>query len=229
MAVTSLMSAPPPLLKIRTITAGLTLSRGEAAEARAAAIATAAGFVSAAAERFTAAGFEVQTTRLAANSFEEWCDVTDAASSLAVLRAVDAQLVELGVGLFNAGQATSAAALALVPLVEVAWADGNMDRRERRAVLSAASDAGLQESGTAYQLLEGWLGTRPRPTLLETWKEYVSGLVEEMTADTRFALMDQILGRARAVAEAAGGFLGMGSKVSTEEQAMLDQLEQAFR
>lgn len=132
--------------------------------------------------------------------------------------------------LVSAGiRAETLAALALVPLVEVAWADGSMDRRERRAILSAAHDSGMKESGTAYRLLEGWLNDRPRPHLLETWKEYVGSLGEHMTADTRFALMDQILGRARTVAEAAGGFLGLGSRVSSEEQAVLDQLEQAFR
>jgi hypothetical protein len=30
------------------------------------------------------------------------------------------------------------------------------------------------------------------------------------------------------VAEAAGGFMGLGNKVSSEEQAILDRLEAAF-
>ena len=49
-----------------------------------------------------------------------------------------------------------------------------------------------------------------------------------MGADVKNALKRDLLGRARSVAEAAGGFLGFGSKVSQSEQAILDELEQAF-
>jgi hypothetical protein len=43
----------------------------------------------------------------------------------------------------------------------------------------------------------------------------------------RDQLKSSSLGRARAVAEAAGGFLGLGS-ISAAEKKMLDQLERAF-
>ena len=42
------------------------------------------------------------------------------------------------------------------------------------------------------------------------------------------ALRDEVLGRARAVAQATGGFLGMGSKISVEEEVVLGQLAKAF-
>src|SRR5687767_8210058 len=35
------------------------------------------------------------------------------------------------------------AALRVVPLVEVAWADGSLDEKERKAVLSGAQEAGI--------------------------------------------------------------------------------------
>ena len=60
---------------------------------------------------------DVSTTRIATNSFEEWCDVSDSAATLEAFRTLDSLLVELGVGLFNAGPATSAAALSLVPKI----------------------------------------------------------------------------------------------------------------
>ena len=41
-------------------------------------------------------------------------------------------------------------------------------------------------------------------------------------------LKSDLLGRARTVAEAAGGILGLGSKVSKSEQAMLEELAHAF-
>jgi hypothetical protein len=49
-----------------------------------------------------------------------------------------------------------------------------------------------------------------------------------MTPSERQPLRDAVLRQAREVAEAAGGFLGLGSKVSASEQAVLDDLARAF-
>jgi hypothetical protein len=116
------------------------------------------------------------------------------------------------------------AALGLVPLVAVAWADGKLDDDEREAVLSAARGLGLEEGGPADRLLVGWLESRPPHALLETWEAYVKAL----PAQVREALRPDVLGRAREVAEAAGGFLGLGSKVSDDERRVLGELERAL-
>ncbi len=120
------------------------------------------------------------------------------------------------------------AALSLVPLVVVAWADGSLDAKERSAILAGAEQAGLGKEHASYQLFEGWLARKPPPELVATWREYVSALSATLTDDARQALKSELLGRARAVAEAAGGFMGMGQKVSVAEAAVLGELEQAF-
>ncbi len=119
------------------------------------------------------------------------------------------------------------AALSVVPLVEVAWADGHVHEKERSALLTGATKAGLVEAGAAYQLFESWLAERPDPRLLETWMEYVAELSKMFTPEAKRALSRDLLSRARAVAEAAGGFLGLG-KISSSEQAVLTELERAF-
>lgn len=125
--------------------------------------------------------------------------------------------------------AEAVAALALVPLVAVAWADGELHEREREAVLHAARDAGLRQDGAAYQLLQGWLTHAPDAHLLELWGDYVRSLCAELDAERRREFREQLLGRTRNIAEAAGGFLGLGSKISARERAVLDRLEQAFQ
>lgn len=120
------------------------------------------------------------------------------------------------------------AALSLVPLVEVAWADGKLDAKERSAILAAAEQSGLSKGSASYRLLEEWLGEQPSPQLLVAWKGYVAALSGTLDAQARQALKQDLLGRARAVAEAAGGFLGFGKRVSRAEQAVLTELEQAF-
>ena len=119
------------------------------------------------------------------------------------------------------------AALSLVPVVVVAWADGGVDPKERSAALSAAAEAGLDRQAASYQLLEQWLAKRPSPELLAAWKDYMGAVSATMNAEAKQALRAQLLGRARRVAESAGGFLGIGSKVSAPEQAVLDDLATA--
>jgi hypothetical protein len=120
------------------------------------------------------------------------------------------------------------AALALIPLVEVAWADGSVDERERRAVLSAADANGVAKDSAAYDLLEQWLAERPDAAYLGAWGEYIVALCAELGEAQRAALQREILGRARQVAEATGGILGLGKKVSDAEQRALDELKKAF-
>ncbi|MFT8246623.1 hypothetical protein [Roseomonas sp. BN140053] len=119
-------------------------------------------------------------------------------------------------------------ALTLVPLVLVAWADGSIDAKERSAVLAGAEHSGLSKEDASYQLFEGWLARKPAPELTATWKEYIRALSATLTDDARQALKSGILSRARGVAEAAGGFMGIGQKISAAEAAVLDDLERQF-
>jgi hypothetical protein len=120
------------------------------------------------------------------------------------------------------------AALSLVPLVEVAWADGRLDDKERSALLAAAEHAGFSKDSASYLVLEEWFRERPSPKLLAAWKAYVAALSRTLDVQATQALKQDVLGRARQVAEAAGGFLGLGKRISSAEQAVLTELEQAF-
>jgi hypothetical protein len=77
-------------------------------------------------------------------------------------------------------------------------------------------------------ILKQWLEHKPDPQLLEAWKHYIRGLCEQLTAPQKAALRTEVIGHARQVAQAAGGFLGLGNKISKAEQDMLDQLDTAF-
>ena len=136
--------------------------------------------------------------------------------------AVLTRLVELEIG------PDTWTALSLIPLVEVAWADGVLEDKERRAILEAAADTGVRPGKSSYELLESWLGEKPDGRLLEVWGEYVVGIAGRLDESGRRALHEEIIGGAKRVAEAAGGILGFGNKSSSEEQAVIDKLERAF-
>ena len=70
--------------------------------------------------------------------------------------------------------------------------------------------------------------SRPGPGLLEVWGEYVVSIASRLDASGKELLETEILGRARRVAEAAGGILGLVGKVSAQEQAVLERLKHPF-
>lgn len=120
------------------------------------------------------------------------------------------------------------AALSLVPLVAIAWADGRIDDQERTVALAKATEIGLNKQDVSYQLFARWLAHRPPPELLAAWKEYITALSATLTPEAVQALKRDLLHRARSVAEASGGFLGIGRGPSASEAAILDELENAF-
>ena len=120
------------------------------------------------------------------------------------------------------------AALTLIPLLEVAWADGSIAQQERDAILEAAESVGITPESESYLLLCNWLKKAPPARLLEAWESYVEALSETLTPDARRTLREDVIGRVRQVAAAAGGFLGLGRKISASEQKVLDRLEKSF-
>jgi hypothetical protein len=115
-------------------------------------------------------------------------------------------------------------ALQLVPMAAVAWADGQIEPRERDAVLKAADAHGLTQDSVAGQMLDRWLVQRPGAELVEAWKRHMRALWPLLSPKERDEMRASALERARSVAEAAGGFLGLTSRVSAGEKAVLDDL-----
>lgn len=131
------------------------------------------------------------------------------------------QLVAFGI------RADTLTALSLVPLAEVAWVDGRVEAAEKRAILEAARAAGLDRTSTGHKLLESCL-ERPQSGLREMWEQYITILCTMLPTGQREALKSELLERVHSVAEAAGGFPGVGTKVSSKEAAVLAEIAAAF-
>ena len=89
---------------------------------------------------------------VAVNALREASGITDEAT----LR----RLAGLGI------RAETLAALTMIPIVEVAWADGEMDERERDAILGGAESVGIEPGSPSYGLLRIWTEDAPAPDLL---------------------------------------------------------------
>lgn len=132
------------------------------------------------------------------------------------------KLVALGVS------PASLASLVMVPLVEVAWADGTLSDQERKAILDEAAHSGMTKGSVNYDILQAWLKQGPEPHFLEAWSQYVKGLKDTMHPQEFEDLKNELLTRAKKVAASSGGFLGVVGKISPEETAALKKLESVF-
>ena len=120
------------------------------------------------------------------------------------------------------------AALTLVPLIEVAWADGKLDEKERNAVLKATDDLGSTGRVIDRVLLEEWLKKKPDAKLMNAWSVYMQGLCHELEAGQIKLLKEELVDHARQIAKASGGILGLTQKISPQEEAVLSRIEKAF-
>jgi hypothetical protein len=124
--------------------------------------------------------------------------------------------------------AESLVAFSLIPILEVVWADGEVQPDERAVILRAAEEKGLKSDSPGYKLLDRWLQQPPEPKLLRLWEEYAKVLVGELTPEAQESLKQTIMQKAYRAAEAAGGFLGF-NRITDKEEEMLKQLERAFK
>lgn len=114
------------------------------------------------------------------------------------------------------------ALLHLVPLINVAWADGKVSRPERELILEAANMRGVEAASPAYQQLEDWLKNRPGEEFFEQTLRVIRHLApgDEAAGD--------VLSQAMQVASASGGILGFGGKISAQEQELLSRIASAL-
>ena len=131
------------------------------------------------------------------------------------------QLVALGL------RAETIAALSLVPLIYVAWADGEIQDNERNSILQGAHGKGLEAGSPGYELLQSWLSKKPGDDLFNAWEGYIKALAAQLNDEQNRLLKNQIVGVAKMVAASAGGLLGFG-KVSGSEEKVLTRIEGAF-
>jgi len=135
------------------------------------------------------------------------------------------ELLQKLIGLQVRGE--TMAAFWLTPLIEVAWADGKLDSRERALILEAALASGIPPSSPAHELLEDSLHHKPNTERRKVWRAYARDLANRLDSNERRITREDLLRRTRKVAEASGGILGLG-KISADEQKVLDAIAECF-
>ncbi len=115
--------------------------------------------------------------------------------------------------------ADAARGLHLMPLVEVAWADGTVSQQERVTIMRAAAAHGIAPGSEAGHFLATLLEKRPSTELMAN----IRGILKDLLA-AQGVQPDNLIEACHTVAEASGGFLGLGNRVSEDEQRVIDQI-----
>jgi hypothetical protein len=111
--------------------------------------------------------------------------------------------------------------LPLIPVLEMAWAEGGVTPAERKMVIDVARARGIDEGTTAdHQLLE-WLDRRPDESVFRRAGRLINAL---FASEARVSLTpDELLKYCEAIADASGGVFGI-RRVSAEERATLERI-----
>lgn len=122
--------------------------------------------------------------------------------------------------------AESARAIALLPLVEVAWVDGATQADERRKIVEIAKRHDLLR-GKGAEVLKGWLLERPSPDYFERGRKVFVRLAlrkQGVGADLPESALQLTADRCVEVAESAGGLFGLFFTTSTAEKAAIGRI-----
>lgn len=115
----------------------------------------------------------------------------------------------------------------LVPLLKVAWADGQVTKRERHLVLEVALKAGINPETEAFKRLESWLELHPTNEFYDESLDLLREHFQKLHPNERDQRKFDLLADCADIAAASGGsskFSGGGARVSREEIAVVKRI-----
>ena len=115
------------------------------------------------------------------------------------------------------------ALLPLIPVLQVAWAEGGISTAERAAIVALARSRGVSAGSEADHQLTAWLDRRPSTDTFRNATRLIAAMVEHPGQGVQDITADDLLKYCEQIAHASGGLFGIGA-VSAEERAALEQI-----
>jgi hypothetical protein len=112
--------------------------------------------------------------------------------------------------------------LPLVPLVQVAWADGSIAEAEREKIVDLARSRGVVDGSAAYVQLQAWLADRPSWEVFDGARRLIRAVVDAPGGETKMTV-DELVAYCEEIASASGGLFGL-RKISAEERDILTSI-----
>jgi hypothetical protein len=115
--------------------------------------------------------------------------------------------------------------LPLVPVLELAWAEGGITPAERQMLVSLARSRGINEDSAADSQLTIWMTTRPAPEVFAKAGRLITALLSSGAGVARGLTAEQLVEYCEQIASASGGLLGLPIRaVSMEERDLLTRI-----
>lgn len=119
--------------------------------------------------------------------------------------------------------------LPLVPVVQMAWAEGGVSAQERSLLVQLARSRGIVEGGAADRQLASWMVERPADEVFSRATRLTRAMLDTEASPVVSGLTaEALVEHAERIAAASGGILGIG-KVSAEEKSLLATLSETLR
>lgn len=115
------------------------------------------------------------------------------------------------------------ALLPLVPVLQVAWAEGGVSEAERALILDLARSRGIAAASAADGQLQEWLQHRPSEEAFRKAGRLIAAMLDQPGGAEMQVDPDDLLKYCEQIAQASGGLFGIGS-VSAGERAALQQI-----
>jgi len=117
--------------------------------------------------------------------------------------------------------------LPLMPLIQMAWAEGGVSDAERQLIIKLARSRGIAEASAADRQLSTWLTTSPDAQVFARSTRLIRAMLTSPTPAQAGLTPGALVSYCEEIAAASGGILGM-RKISAEERALLSQIATAL-
>ena len=113
--------------------------------------------------------------------------------------------------------------LPLVPIIQMAWAEGGITKAERELILRLARSRGIEAGSTADGQLTAWLTEQPSEAVFTRARRLIRAMLDSGSAQSDALNAGDLVKYCEDIASASGGILGIG-RISAEERALLSSI-----
>jgi hypothetical protein len=116
--------------------------------------------------------------------------------------------------------------LPLVPVLEVAWAEGGITAAERELIEQLARSRGIDEASPAGRQLREWMASRPDTAVFQRAGRLIAAMLDSGSGETARGLTtNDLVAYCEQIAGASGGIFGTRLRsVTGEERALLTRI-----
>jgi hypothetical protein len=116
------------------------------------------------------------------------------------------------------------ALLPLMPVVQVAWAEGGVTAGERSALTKLARARGIAENSAADIQLQEWLSYRPSDAVFASATRLIRAMLAGQGPEVAGLTADDLVKYCENIASASGGIFGFINRVSPDERELLSSI-----